>query len=88
MLLNLQSLDIDIRDDEADQDADAHETNPHLDIHPPAECASCNHQSTDQTDRVEQDGKVPGDAVDDDPAVPDKGRELHDCEEGGRKDAG
>lgn len=87
MLLNLQSLDIDIRDHEADEHADADEPDPHLDVYPSAEGMSRDHQSANQTDSVEKDGEVPGDTVDDDPAVSDERCKLNDGKESGRKDA-
>jgi hypothetical protein len=45
VLLNLESLDVDVRDDEAHEHADANEANEDLNVKTTAECVSSNHQS-------------------------------------------
>jgi hypothetical protein len=87
MLFNLESLDVDVRDDEAHEHADANEANEDLNVKTTAECVSSNHQSANQADGVEKKSCIAHDAVDDDPFVADDWCELCNSEYCSREDA-
>lgn len=87
VLFDLQPLDIDDRQNKADEHTDTDKSDPTLDVKASTKCHMCDHQRTDETHDVQQHSQVPRDAVNNDPFMADKRRELNANEHTRRQNA-
>lgn len=80
MLFDLEPLDVDVGDDKAHDRTDANKANEDLDFQTTSKSMSGDHESASNTDEVEEKCSISEDAMNDDPAVSNKGSELEDSE--------